>query len=200
MLINGNCIENTSDICNEFNNYFINCAQFKYSGPLSNTHQVPNKAFEFSTVSIDRVSELPNKKSVGWDGLQVDVLKENGDILAPALVRIFNKIINSSSFPDKLKVQKVIPIHKSGCVLSVGNYRPIALLPIVNKCFEKILQEQITTFLNLHDILYKRQYGFRSADAALIDMVDTICLGLDSRKHVGGMFLDLRKAFDSINH
>lgn len=168
------------EICNEFNKYFINCAQF-YDPNNPPTSFQYNHSFSFSEIMnqemLSTILNLSNKKSVGWDGINTRVLKENCDLLAPVLTMLFNKIIRTASFPHKLKIQKVIPIHKGGNKMEMQFYRPIALLPVVNKTIEKILHNQLYTFLEENETLYKRQFGLRTGAntaSSLIDMIDFI--------------------------
>ena len=85
----------------------------------------------------------------------------------------------------------------------MNNFRPISILSHLNKIFETVISNQIKNFLKKHGILYKYQYGFRenhSTDHALIEIVDSIKFTIDDDKLAGGIFVDLTKAFDTVNH
>lgn len=87
--------------------------------------------------------------------------------------------------------------------MDMNNYRPISMLSHINKILETIISKQIKSFLKKHNILYEYQYGFRenrSTNHALIEIVDSIKLSIDKGKLVGGIFVDLTKAFDTVNH
>ena len=95
------------------------------------------------------------------------------------------------------------PIHKKESKLEVGNYRPISLLSNINKLLEKVVHERTYNFLEKYNCLYKYQYGFRKSHStkhALIEITEKIRKALDSRKFACGIFVDLQKAFDTVNH
>ena len=111
---------------------------------------------------------------------------------------MFNKI-----FPDELKIAEVTPIYKSGDKTSIEIYRPISVLSVFSKIFEKIMYNHLINFINKHNILYKYQFGFRkrhSTHHAIITLVDNVSTALDRGNVVIGYFLDLKKAFDTMNH
>ena len=119
----------------------------------------------------------------------------------------FSDICNSSFkegiFPEKNKIAKVMPIHKNGSTKDVNNYRPISLLPIFSKIMEKVMASRLNTFLELHSIVYSNQYGFRagcSTSHSLISITETIRKTIDEGKFGCGVFIDLKKAFDTVNH
>ena len=124
------------------------------------------------------------------------------DISIP-LSKIFNLSMKTGTHPDCLKLAMVIPIHKKGSKLEVGNYRPISLLSNINKLLEKIIHERTYNFLEKYKCLYKHQYGFRkkhSTNHALIEITEKVRKALDSGKFACGIFVDLQKAFDTVNH
>ncbi len=112
-------------------------------------------------------------------------------------------MINTGIFPDKLKFAKIIPIYKKDDETLFTNYRPISLLPVISKIFERTIFKQLYKFLNDNKLLYNSQYGFReghSTDYAALKLVDSITLGMDNMNTPVNIFLDLSKAFDTLDH
>ena len=106
-------------------------------------------------------------------------------------------------FPDNLKVGRITPIYKKGSKQLFENYRPISTLPILGKIFEKIIYSRLYSFLASKNILYDNQFGFRkghSTSHALNYSVNKLLEAVDAKKHVIGIFIDLSKAFDTIDH
>ena len=106
--------------------------------------------------------------------------------------------------PQDLKTARIIPIYKKDEPNLFGNYRPISILPAFSKFFEKDMYDRMIDFINKHNILFDNQYGFRSQHStslvALIRLIDQLSFSIDSKKFCAGIFLDLSKAFDMVNH
>ena len=105
--------------------------------------------------------------------------------------------------PQDLKTARTIPIYKKDEPNLFGNYRPISILPAFSKFFEKVMYDRMIHFINKHNILFDNQYGFRSQHStrqALIRLIDQISSSIDSKKFCAGIFLDLSKAFDTVNY
>ena len=123
--------------------------------------------------------------------------------ISAQLSLIFNESFQYGIFPVKLKIAKVIPIFKKGDASKNSNYRPISLLSIFSKIVEKLMHQRLYNFLELHEILFQMQFGFRkghSTDHALISLSERIKNTLDSNRVGCGIFIDLQKAFDTVNH
>lgn len=152
---------------------------------------------------VSTVLSTPNNKATGLDGITVRLLKDNIDILGPVLCRLFNHSITHAQYPAPLKIAKVIPIHKDGDPADPANYRPISVLSICNNIFEKIISNQMKTFLVKYNVLCHQQHGFRSrfsTATAVITLSQKINMALHLNKLVGVVFLDLKKAFDTVDH
>ena len=108
-----------------------------------------------SIINIDIIKHLKNKKSCGHDGIPVCIIKLLNNMISPILSYIFNQCIISSKYPESLKVAKVIPLFKSGDRQNPGNYRPISLLPIINKIFEKCIHRRLNNYcMSIHWYVY----------------------------------------------
>ena len=106
-------------------------------------------------------------------------------------------------FPDKLKIAKIIPLHKGGKIDEINNYRPISILSSLSKIFEKVINKRFIDFLKKHNVISDYQFGFRegmSTTLALADICDQFQNALDNNKITCGIFIDLAKAFDTVNH
>ena len=146
---------------------------------------------------------LDLNKALGPNSLPTFILKLCTDFFATYLTKIINISFVTGIFPDLCEMAKVIPIFKKDDPLDCGNYRPISLLPIFSKIFEKIIYSRMYEFLELNRLIYNRQFGFRanhSTNHALISMTESIKCFLDSGDFVAGIFIDLEKAFDTVNH
>ena len=163
--------------------------------------------FSFKATSNSEVMtiilQLNVSKSAGPSDIPISVLRISAPIMVPHLVSIFNQSFASGIFPDLMKLAKVIPIFKLGSKLLVTNYRPISLLSIFSKVFEKIVHKQLNDFLILNSVFYESQFGFqkgRSTTHSLIEIVENIRDCIDTSMYGCGIFIDLKKAFDTVNH
>lgn len=139
----------------------------------------------------------------GFDEISPKVLKFTNKSLAMPLVHIINLSIKQGIFPHHLKKTKVIPIFKSGNRSDINNYRPISILPAFSKIFEKIIVTRLIKYLEDNKLLTQYQHGFRanhSTETAVLHFVNNIYKALEQKLYVAGVFIDLSKAFDSLNH
>ena len=106
-------------------------------------------------------------------------------------------------FPSVLKTAKVVPVFKKDSKLDYSNYRPISLLSNIEKILEKLMYKRLYTFLNKNNVIYNLQFGFRqqhSTSHALININENIRKGLNDGNISCGVFVDLQKAFDTVDH
>ena len=152
---------------------------------------------------LKEILKLNHNKSAGPDGFTPKIVQTCAYVLFEPLTYIFNKSIQMGIYPDFFKLAKVLPIYKSKTKSDPSNYRPISLLNCFNKIFEKLINKQLVTFIKKNEILYKYQYAFRegySQALALLEMTDNIKKEIDLGKYVATLFIDLKKAFDTVNH
>ena len=130
-------------------------------------------------------------------------LKRLCNILSPVLSNIFNTSITSGVHPSKLKISKITPIFKSEDETDASNYRPISLLSSFNRIFEKLLYYKMKNFIDKNKLIHSSQYDFckaHSLDHAILDIVETLQNNMDKHYFSCGVFIDLKKAFDTVNH
>ena len=123
--------------------------------------------------------------------------------LSPILTDINNASLEEGVFPDALKIARVTPIHKAGDIKCRTNYRPISVLCALSKISERVVSTKLLEYLTSNAILHHNQYGFRlqrSTSMALLQLIDDISEAVDQGKFTVGIFIDLAKAFDTVNH
>ena len=149
------------------------------------------------------INNLDTKKSGDIYSISPKNVKQTGQAVSQCLTIIFNRCILEGHFPTALKKAKVIPLHKGDSVLSVSNYRPISLLPIFSKIFERLIYDQLIQFLDRHKILDELQFGFqknKSTENAISAIVKNITEASTQKQSSYCIFLDFAKAFDTVNH
>ena len=215
IIVDSRVIKDKEEICNKFNDFFANIGpklanQIK---PISNkTYDTFLKkrvltSFSFSLVSktnvLKHLSSLRTKNSAGVDGISVKLFKT----LSPALINPLTLIINQSLvtgiFPAKLKIAKVLPLFKKDDCAVMNNYRPISLLTATSKLFEKVVFSQLYDYFRNNDLFYDSQYGFLknySTELAAMELTDKVLKDIDDKHITLAIFMDLSKAFDTLDH
>ena len=138
--------------------------------------------------------------SSGHDGISTRFIKRILEIITPPLTHIINQSLCTGLFPDRLKIAKVIPLFKKDDQHILDNYRPISLLSVISKVFGKIVFDQ---YFSDNDLIVTSQYGFRklhSTELASIELIDRIAQYMDSGKLPLSIFVDLSKAFNTLDH
>jgi len=214
-LVNNNHISDTEVIAREFNEYFINIGSnlareiVPPTGKcFSNYLNSPNtEYFKFQLVNSESVGKvidnLKNNASRGIDGLSNKLVKAIKPEIISCLTLIINQCFTTGIFPDKLKLAKVVPIYKKDEEYLIKNYRPISILPSLSKVIEKIMHDQVDSFFNEFNLYYNSQYGFRkfhSTEFATLEMIDRVIVQLDKNETPINIYLDLSKAFDTLDH
>jgi hypothetical protein len=214
--------ESVSDPClvsEEFNNYFLkvvdalkidqpkpdNFSSLKFK-ELFKTKFQPNSMF-LDPVTPDDICKIINTlksgTSPGIDGINSLVIKKTSKNIAKILCFIINLSLEKGEFPEKLKEAVVIPIFKSGLKNVCSNYRPISLLSVFSKIFEKVMKIKLISFLEKNNFFSDCQFGFRegmNTEHALQNFMTNVYDGLNKGKGVSGLFLDIKKAFDTVDH
>ena len=142
---------------------------------------------------------IPYKNSTGVDDISTSVKFD----LLKAVTTTVNQSLTTGIFPDNLKLAEVIPLFKKGDPTSINNYRPISLLSALSKIFERVIYNQINNYFTLNNRYYEGQYGFRSkhsTELAALDIIDTITSRMVKGNIPITIYLDLSKAFDTLNH
>ena len=149
------------------------------------------------------MKKLIKSKATGVHNIPNKILKDSYQVIAPFLTDMFNFSIASNIFPDDLKVGKVSPVHKLGDRDDLNNYRPITVLPTIARVFERLLYDQMYTYLAENKLLDNQQFGFRSIHStalALGKSVNKWLMNVDHGKLNSVVFLDIKKAFDTVDH
>ena len=150
------------------------------------------------------VNNFKSKTSTGYDDIDMCLVKKVIDYITVSLSKIFNLSFQQGIFPDRMKIAKVIPLFKAGQKNVFTNYHPVSLLPQFSKILEKLFCVRLDNFIDKCNILCENQYDFRSGRStslAIIHLIENITNMLDSKKkNTIGIFIDLKKAFDTIDH
>ena len=205
---NGVYISNCKQKADIFNQYFANqCTVNDNSNILLNFISKTDASLSHVSVTrsqiINIIINVNSDKAHGCDGISVAMLKLCAVVVAIPLQIIFNDCINSGLFPDSLKYVNVQPIHKKDNRQTKSNYRPISLLPTCGKILEKIVFDQVYAFLNVYNLLSKKQSGFTPGDSTiyqLLSITSTIYESFEKYEETCAVFLDISKAFDKVWH
>ena len=208
-------VKERRSICRYFNQYFTSIADNlnhkkydNYSGTLPNFRDflkspVQNTIFlqpiVFSEIS-DIIRQLNSNKSSDFSPRILKLFNYQFSII---LTKLFNDCLLNAVFPDELKVAKVLPLFKSGDRNAISNYRPISILPIFSKIFEKLIQSRLCSFFEKEGVLFEGQFGFRrgrSTIQALNTSISNVLKNIDKHDNTIGIFVDYSKAFDTIRH
>ena len=149
------------------------------------------------------ILSIPLNKVYGLYSCPTRIMKCASKIISSPLRKLIDKSIEIGAYPSKLKHAKVVPIYKGEDKTDPSNYRPISLLSVFNRIFEKTMYRRLMAYLEINGILCDSQYGFRekhSTEHALIDILNQIQSHFEKGMLSRGVFIDLKKAFDAIDH
>ena len=212
----GSDIDNKQDIANTMNAYF--CSVGKDLASKIETIPNPivtgkynlnphNKQFIFRPLGVHDIREamvkIKTSKSFGSDKISSYFLKLAIPFLERSLALIFNTSLETSHFPDSWKNARITPIFKEGDKAEKSNYHLISILPVISRLFEKVVFNQLYQYLLENDLIYPGQSGFRKNHSTLtylLKITDDWYNGLDNSQMMGSVFIDLKKAFDTVDH
>ena len=206
-------IYDEEQIANEFNIFFTNIGpnlaskiptvDKSFEGYLTkNEKLIDNTELSFNEFE-NAFKSLQRNKACGIDNINGNIIIDAYDEIKQPLFQIFKKSINEGVFPDSLKIAKVSPIFKSGDNSLLGNYRPISVLPVFSKILERIMYNRLYTFFNDNNLFFVKQFGFQkntSTEHAILQLINDISKAFAKKEFTLGVFIDLSKAFDTVNH
>lgn len=152
---------------------------------------------------MKEITNLKDNAACGYDGFQIKIIKIAKLYIANPLEHIFNLCFSSGVYPQNLKTAIIIPIHKAKVKTEMGNYRPVSVLSHFAKLLERCIKKRLMVFLTENNIVSKNQFGFcphKSTDDAIYQLTSQVYKSLDEKQKVLAIFLDLAKAFDTVDH
>jgi hypothetical protein len=214
-------ITNQNTVANIFNNYFLSIAESLNSGNNKQTNTKEPNPINYlinsfhqpfpkmtwhnaSTHEIEKnIKSLKSKNTGGYDEISTRILKLSTPYIISPLTYICNAILNTGTFPDRFKYAIIKPIFKKGDDQDITNYRPIYLLTSFSKVTEKLIYARLFNHITTNSTLVNEQYGFRtqySTELATFSFINNILTAMNNNLNTGGIFCDLQKAFDCVNH
>ena len=152
--------------------------------------------------TLKQLSQLKTNKAIGLDRISARLLKDSASLIADSLTLLFNRSLDSGNFPSLWTCSEVSALFKSGDRCDPNNYRPISVLRTISKILDRGVRMQVYKYLMDNDILTPKQFAFRpmmSTSVALAHFSDTVLDNMDEGSVKGALFLDLAKAFDTVD-
>lgn len=206
---NNTILTNPTDIATAFNSYFIESTnvstssdinfKFNINSNLNSLYLIPMTENEV----IKEIMALNNTNSEGYDGISTRIIKMCSNELIAVLTYLINFSFSTGTFPESLKMSVVKPLFKKGEKDNIENYRPITLIPILSKVFEKCMYKRLLDYCNKFNIINVHQFGFQKRKSTLLAIYNLICsvlTSLNKNNLTTGLFFDLSKAFDFVSH
>lgn len=204
---NGNTVNSSQEKANVLNNKFQSVFTQENTNDIPNCNSAPYPVMPDLDISCNGVQNLLEtldpSKACGPDNIPTRILKLCAKEIAPVLTVIFIQSLTSRRIPNDWLIANITPVFKKGDRSNANNYRPISLTSVCCKILEHIMYHHITEHLNTNNILIDEQFGFRaghSCEAQLISVVEDIQLAMNNTLQVDVIFIDFRKAFDTVPH
>ena len=206
------------DQANKFNKHFVSISSsvvnnqslnpdLSYIKNFVNVRKPSTTNFEIPLLDVNSLDKLiksvPTNVATGPNGISASLLKLISPAILESLSKVLNCSIQSDVCPSALKLARITPVHKSGVAFDPNNFRSISVLSIISKLLERHIFTQLMLYLRSHNLIVSTQSGFRphhSAESILLKMTDDWLAAMDQGSYTGVIFLDLRKAFDVVNH
>ena len=182
---------------------------WKVYNPSTNAESLnpDGKIFNFCNVSSSDVlkvlKKIKTKKAAGPDNLPGTLIKDGAEELAAPLDFLIDKSLRLGEFPNAEKLVVVMPLYKSNDKSLIDNYRPISVLNVLSKLIECIVHQQLSEYVEKNNLFCSFQFGFRrgrSTQQAITQLTDFIRFNMDKSCFTGALYMDLRKAFDTVHH
>ena len=212
LMQDGKEITDHKDIAEIFCSYFSSIAtSLDNNIPICNKspldylqNPTPNSIFMTPLLTLECKTIIKSLKnsSYGYNSLPTRILKQLDNLTEP-ITFLINEAVKQCVFPQILKKGIITPIFKDGDNKQVSNYRPITVLPLLSKIFERYIASRLTTYFDKYSIISPQQYGFqkgRSTTDAMINLTEHIYSALNDRQHNCTVLIDFKKAFDTVNH
>ena len=200
------------DKVNNYNKYFATVG-YNIQKELNIDHNFHNEKnhdfepFKFENETLESIEKIIDKIKIdvatGIDGIPSKIIKHAKTVISPLITKIINISFETKTFPDILKSAIIKPIHKKEDKNDISNYRPISILPVISKIFERATLNQLLTFFENHCLLSALQHAYRKNHGTvtcLFELLNEIYELIDKKFKAALVSLDLSKAFDTINH
>lgn len=204
-----NVLNNPTEIANAFNNYFIEKVNplpgagknvtSLINGQLNSMFLAPSSPYQINKI----INNLKNTNSVGYDGFSTKIIKAVNEDICHHLSHIINLSITNGIFPQDLKISVIKPLFKKDSKQLMMNYRPIALLSVFSKIFEKYIYGELNSYLEKNNILCNEQKGFRqnkTTNMAIYEFIQNVICHVDKTVPVCAIYCDMSQAFDYVDH
>jgi hypothetical protein len=210
LVVEGQVVDKPREMAQHLNQYYLSIAdQLVGTGDTTTVVRLKHLPHSFLLYPVDRtevldiLKSLKNKYSAGRDNIPDAVLKYCSDLVVDPLVDIINESFSQEVFPSTFKTARVVQIYKKGDRRECFSYRPVSLLPSVSKVYEIAMSRRITKYLDKFQIMCLSQHGFtrgKSTSTAITQFLDQVYDSWEDKSYSVGVFIDLSRAFDCVNH